>query len=275
MQDVVASSPSQPGTGPSHEAALPSYKSYSAEPEHESLAGIVGSAALVFGGAALFAYAARERNIKGLGAALAGVPLAFRGATGHWVPRTFSRNFGVTGEAAEAPEAREAAAPFAVRASLTVGRPADELYAYWRQLENLPRFMKNLEFVTEEGGISHWVGKSPLGMKISWDAKIVDDRPGRVISWRSLAASQIDNSGWVRFEPATGGRGTVVRVHMDVKTPENLFGRALARLTHKGVELEVQEDLRRFKALMETGEVPSIEGQPAGDRPFINPRNPF
>ncbi len=269
MRDVVASSPSQPGTGPSHEVALPSPTSYSAAPEHESLAGIVGSAALVFGGAALFAYAARERNLKGLGAALAGVPLAFRGATGRWVPRTFTR------DTAEAPKEQEAAAPFKVHASLTVNRPADELYAFWRRLENLPRFMKNLESVHEEKGISHWVGKSPLGMKISWDARIVDDQPGRVISWRSLTDSQIDNSGWVRFEPATGNRGTVVRVHMDVQTPENLFGRALARLNHQGVELEVQSDLRRFKALLEAGEVPTIEGQPAGDRPFLNLKNPF
>jgi uncharacterized membrane protein len=269
VRDVVASSPSQPGTGPSQEVALPSPTSYSAESEHESLASIVGSAALVFGGAALFAYAARERNLKGLGAALAGVPLAFRGATGRWVPRTFTR------DTAEAPEEQEAAAPFKVHASLTVQRPADELYAFWRQLENLPRFMKNLESVSEEGGISYWVGKSPLGMKISWEARIVDDRPGRVISWCSLEPSQVENSGWVRFEPATGNRGTVVRVHMDVQTPEHLFGRALARLTHPGVELEVQSDLRRFKALMEAGEVPTTEGQPAGDRPFLNLKNPF
>ncbi len=272
MRDAVSSSPSQPGTGPSHEAALPSYTSYSAEPEHESLAAVVGSAALVFGGAALFAYAARERNFKALGLALAGVPLAFRGATGHWVPRALARD---TSGAPESLEAAEATTPFKVHASLTVNKPADELYRFWRQLENLPNFMKNLESVTEEGGVSHWVGKSPLGNKLSWDAKIVDDQPGRVISWRSLAGSEIDNSGWVRFEPATGNRGTVVRVHMDVQTPENLFGRALARLSHKGVELEVQSDLRRFKALMETGEVPTTAGQPAGDRPLINPRNPF
>jgi uncharacterized membrane protein len=269
VRDAVASGPSQPSTGHSHESALPSYTSYNAPPEHESLAAIVGSAALVFGGAALFAYAARERNWKALGVAVAGVPLAFRGATGHWVPRALVR------ESAEATEAVEATAPFKVHASLTVNKPADELYAFWRKLENLPSFMKNLESVTEEGGVSHWVGTSPLGNKLSWDAKIVDDQPGRVISWRSLAGSEVDNSGWVRFEPATGNRGTVVRVHMDVQTPENLFGRALARLSHKGVELEVQSDLRRFKALMETGEVPTTAGQPAGDRPFINPRNPF
>ncbi|HEV7517974.1 MAG TPA: SRPBCC family protein, partial [Thermoanaerobaculia bacterium] len=260
MRDAVATRPSQPSTGPAHEAALPSYTSYTAPPEHESLAAIVGSAALVFGGAALFAYAARERNWKALGVAVAGVPLAFRGATGHWVPRALVRE-----SPQEIPEAVEAAAPFKVHASLTVNQPADELYRFWRQLENLPRFMKNLDSVTEEGGISHWVGKSPLGLKVTWDAKIVDDQPGRVISWRSLADSEVDNSGWVRFEPATGNRGTVVRVHMDVRTPENLLGRALARLTHKGVELEVQQDLRRFKALMETGEVPTTEGQPAGD----------
>ena len=270
MRDAVTTGPSQPSTGPAHEAALPSYTSYTAPPEHESLAAIVGSAALVFGGAALFAYAARERNWKALGAAVAGVPLAFRGATGHWVPRAFVRE-----DAEETPAAAETTAPFKVHASLTVNKPADELYRFWRQLGNLPRFMRNLESVTEEGDVSHWVGKSPLGNKLSWDARIVDDQPGRVISWRSLANSEVDNSGWVRFEPAPGNRGTVVRVHMDVETPENLFGRALARLSHKGVELEVQSDLRRFKALMETGEVPTIAGQPAGDRPLINPRNPF
>lgn len=273
MRDAVATGPSQPSTGPSQEAAL-SYTSYSAYPEHESLAAIVGGAALVFGGAALVAYAAKERNWKALGAAFAGVPLAYRGATGRWLPRTLVRD-DAREETAEMAETAEAAAPFKVHASLTINRPADELYHFWRRLENLPSFMKNLESVTEEGGVSHWVGKSPLGGKVSWDARIVDDQPGRVISWRSLADSQVDNSGWVRFEPAVGNRGTVVRVHLDIQTPENLFGRAFARLSHQGVELEVQSDLRRFKALMEAGEVPTIEGQPTGDRPFINPRNPF
>jgi uncharacterized membrane protein len=271
VRDAVATGPFQPGTGPSHEAALPSYTSYSAPPEHESLAAIVGSAALVFGGAALVAYAATERNWKALGAAVAGVPLAYRGATGRWLPRTLVRD----DAREETAETAEAAAPFKVHASLTINRPADELYRFWRRLENLPSFMKNLESVTEEGDVSHWVGKSPLGVKVSWDTRIVDDQPGRVISWRSLADSRVDNSGWVRFEPAVGNRGTVVRVHMDIQTPENLFGRAFARLSHQGVELEVQSDLRRFKALMEAGEVPTIERQPTGDRPLINPKNPF
>jgi uncharacterized membrane protein len=269
VRDAVSTGPFQPSTGPAHEAALPA-STYAPPPEPESLAAIVGSAALVFGGAALVAYASRERNWKAVGAALAGLPFAFRGATGHWVPRAFARE-----EAEALPEAAEAVAPFEVHASLTVNRPADELYRFWRQLENLPRFLKNVESVTEEGGVSHWVGKSPLGLKVTWDARIVDDQPGRVISWRSVSDSQVDNSGWVRFEPSTGHRGTVVRVHMDIRTPENLFGRALARLSRSGVEIEVLQDLHRFKALMEAGEVPTIEGQPTGDRPWINPKNPF
>jgi len=270
VRDAVDTRSSQPSTGPAHEAALPSYTSYTAPPEHESLAAIVGSAALVFGGAALVAYAATEQNWKALGAAVAGVPLAYRGATGRWVPRSLARD-----TKAATVEEVERASPFKLHVSLTIHRPADELYAHWRKLENLPGFMKNLESVTEEGGISHWIGKTPLGMKVAWDARIVDDQPGRVISWKSLADSQVGNSGWIRFEPATGGRGTVVRVQMDIQTSENLFGRALARLTREGVELEVQEDLRRFKALMEAGETPTIEGQSAGDRSFLNPKNPF
>lgn len=269
MRDAVTTGLSQLSTGPAHEAALPP-STYAPPSPPESLAAIVGSAALVLGGAALVAYATRERNWKAVGAAAAGVPLAFRGATGHWIPRAFSRE-----EEEAVPELAETAAPFEVHASLTVNRPADELYRFWRQLENLPKFMKNVESVTEEGGVSHWVGKSPLGPKVHWDARIVDDQPGRVISWRSVGDSQVDNSGWVRFEPATGNRGTVVRVHMDIETPENLFGRALARLSRSGVELEVHSDLHRFKSLMEAGEVPTIEGQPTGDRPFINPKNPF
>lgn len=176
----------------------------------------------------------------------------------------------------EAPAARKAkaVAPAPVEAAVTVEAEPGELYAFWRQLENFPRFMKNIESVTvSDDGRSHWVAKAPLGLHAEWDAEIVEEQEGRMLSWRSLPGSQVQTSGTVRFDPATGGRGTAVRVTLEYQ-PTGLaqtVGKVLQPLTQQ----EVREDLRRFKQLVETGEIPTIDGQPAGKRPLINPRNPF
>jgi uncharacterized membrane protein len=220
--------------------------------------------AAMVGGAALVAYAARDRSWKAVGAAVAGVPLIYRGATGSWpVPRA------AVGRATSL-------APLRVETSVTIDRPAQELYDFWRRLENLPRFMRHLEEVRETGDRrSHWVGHTPFGARAAWEAEIVEERPGRLLSWRSVEGSQVDTAGSVLFEDATGGRGTVVRVDMELRPPGHLLGKALASLGHNALEREVKEDLRRFKNLMEAGEVPTTEGQPHGVRSAINPRNPF
>jgi uncharacterized membrane protein len=223
----------------------------------------------VVGGAALVALAARDRSWRSISLALAGAPLVWRGATGAWptIPRAVADRL---------PEQL----PPSIEVSLTVNRPRQEVYAFWRRLENLPRFMRHLDSVTETGGrLSHWVGKSPVGTKIEWDAEIVEDREGQILSWQSLPGSQVDNAGSVVFADATGGRGTVVRVHLDLDPPGGpvlgKIGRAVSRMLSPITKQQVHEDLRRFKSLLEAGEIPTTDGQPAGHRSLINPHNPF
>lgn len=219
-------------------------------------------AALV-GGAALITIAARDRSWRGVGLALAGAPLVWRGATGSWpVHRTATEH------------TAEAAVPAPITASLTIGRPRQELYDFWRQLENLPQFMRHLDSVTKlDDRRSHWVGKSPVG-RIEWDAEIINEREGYSLSWASLPGSRIHNAGTVSFEDDPAGRGTVVRVEMEA-SPGNSLGRAVGRVLSSVTERQVHEDLRRFKNLMEAGEIPTTDGQSAGRRSALNLHNPF
>ncbi|MFL6540823.1 MAG: SRPBCC family protein [Chthoniobacterales bacterium] len=148
---------------------------------------------------------------------------------------------------------------------VAIDRAPNELYDYWRQFENLPRFMRHLESVRQTGqNRSHWRAKGPAGTSVEWEAEIVDDRPGELISWRSLPGADIDNSGSVRFERAPGGRGTFVRVRMQYDPPGGFFGASIAKLLGEEPEIQVQRDLYRFKQVMETGQVVSTDGQPAG-----------
>jgi uncharacterized membrane protein len=224
-----------------------------------------GQAAMIVSGAALVALAARQRSWKTIGAALAGAPLLYRGATGHWpMPQAVARR------------ASEAMAPAPVETAVTINRPRAELYAFWRRLENLPRFMKHLDEVVDVGGgRSHWAGQSPLGFKVEWDAEIVEERQDQLLSWRSLPGSQVHNAGTVLFEDAPGGRGTVVRVSLELLAPGNALGHAVGKVLAPLTGQQVREDLRRFKQLMETGEIPTTDGQPTGARSLVNLRNPL
>lgn len=221
--------------------------------------------ASLVGGAALITIAARDRSWRGVGLALAGAPLVWRGATGNWpIHRT----------AAE-PAAEAEAAPAPIEASLTIGRPRQELWEFWHSFEKLPQFMRHVESVQVLGDRrSHWIAKSPVGLRVEWDAEIVDEREGLFISWRSLPGSRVHNAGSVFFEDAPGGRGTIVRVQMEAQ-PGNGLGRAVGRVLAPFTARQVHEDLRRFKSLMEAGEIPTTVGQPAGRRSAINPHNPF
>lgn len=137
-----------------------------------------------------------------------------------------------------------------------VNREPDEVYNYWRDFQNLPRFMKHLESVEEYAdGYSHWVAKGPAGMNVEWDATIVADDPGRVITWRSLENADVDNAGAVRFEAAPGGRGTIVKVNIQYNPPGGVLGKTVARLFGEEPEQQLDDDLRRFKQMLEVGEV--------------------
>ena len=140
--------------------------------------------------------------------------------------------------------------------SCIVNSTPDEVYEFWRKFENLPRFMRHLESVEDlGGGRSHWVAKGPAGMHVEWDATIVADDPGKVITWRSLEDADVDNAGAVRFEAAPGGRGTIVRVNLEYSPMGGVIGSAFAKLFGEEPEQQMDDDLRRFKQVMEVGEV--------------------
>jgi uncharacterized membrane protein len=151
-----------------------------------------------------------------------------------------------------------------VERAVTIGRPVEEVYAFWRSLENLPRFMKNIQSVTERDGRSHWVAEAPLGATVEWDAVIEEDQPNARIAWRSIPGSQIENAGVVLFHPAPGERGTELRVNLEYKAPGGSLGAALARILGAEPDVQVREDLRRVKMLLETGQIISVSGQPSG-----------
>jgi uncharacterized membrane protein len=152
-----------------------------------------------------------------------------------------------------------------VKKTILINRAPDELYRCWRDFQNLPRFMKNLESVEVTTDTrSHWIAKGPAGKKIQWDAEIVKDKPGEYITWRSLESADVDNFGSVRFHPAPGGRGTLVSVEMRYSAPAGVLGTTVAKLFGRAPDQEVEEDLRRFKQMMETGEIITTMGQPAG-----------
>ncbi len=152
-----------------------------------------------------------------------------------------------------------------VERTVTVDRPATELYGYWRDFRNLPRIMDHLESVSVAAdGRSRWVAQAPLGTKVEWDAEIAEERANELISWRSIPGSEIPNRGTVRFVEAPIGRGTEVTVKLAYDPPAGALGAAVAKIFGEDPVQQVREALRRFKAVMEAGETPTTDGQPSG-----------
>jgi uncharacterized membrane protein len=139
--------------------------------------------------------------------------------------------------------------------SVTINRPAADLYAFWRNFANLPRFMENIERVRQlDDGRSHWVVRSPDGTA-EWDSEVMEDVPGRRIAWASVEGADVDNAGVIDFRPSTKGRGTEVRAFVSFHAPMGEAGRIIAAMMHKDPHIQAKRDLRRFKQLMETGEI--------------------
>jgi uncharacterized membrane protein len=152
-----------------------------------------------------------------------------------------------------------------VNKSIVINASAEEVYQYWRDFENLPRFMRYLESVKVTGeGRSHWVARAPGG-SVEWDAEVTEDRPNQSISWRSLEGSEVETSGTVRFEPAVGGRGTVVHVRLDYNPPGGAVGALFAKLFGEDPDGQMQIDLRRFKQIIELGEIVVSDGTLTGE----------
>jgi uncharacterized membrane protein len=143
-----------------------------------------------------------------------------------------------------------------VLSAITVNRPREEVYRHWRDLQNLPTFMAHLNSVTLlPNGRSKWVAQGPLGMALEWEAEIVADQANENIAWRSCAGSDVPNQGSVRFLDAPGGRGTEVRVELRYDPPTGALGAVVAKLFGAEPGQEIAGDLRRFKQVIETGEV--------------------
>ena len=142
--------------------------------------------------------------------------------------------------------------------SIIVDRPIEEVYNFWRDFEQLPRFMSYLQSVRYTGDRrTHWIAKGPAGTKIAWDAETTAEEPNRLIAWRSVEGSEFENSGSVRFERAPGNRGTLVRVELDYSS--NRAASALGKLMRMDLGRRIVHDLRRFKQVMEIGEITKSE----------------
>ena len=223
--------------------------------------------ASTLGGALLAAYGLSQRSRSGAMIAAAGGALIVRGATG------FCPGYAAAGIDTSRSDTKTALAGSRgtpVETAITIARPHDELYRFWRNLENLPKFMPHLVSVKELGeNRSHWVAKAPGGRTVEWDAEIINDDANELIGWRTLEGSDVVSAGSVRFKP-TDSDETMVHVHLQYEPPAGKIGATVAWIFGYGPSQTISEDLRRFKALMETGEVPTIEGQPRGRQSILN-----
>lgn len=149
--------------------------------------------------------------------------------------------------------------------SCTIRKPAAELYQFWRSLENLAAVIKHpVEITRLSDTTSHWKVSAPGNTFVEWDAEIINDHPNELIAWKAKDGAEIPNAGTVRFEAAPGDEGTEVHVQLEYDAPGGRFTAFLAKLTGEEPEQQVADTLRRFKALMEAGEIPTVEGQSAG-----------
>jgi uncharacterized membrane protein len=208
----------------------------------------------------------RRRDLTGLLIAGVGASLVYRGATGHCSAYE-ALGIDTAQDEREARPKRKGEHGTRVSESVLIDRSPEELYAFWRNFENLPMIMSHLESVQVlDERRSHWIAKAPsiAGGRIEWDAEITADEPNLLIAWRSLPKSGIEHRGSVRFVRAFGDRGTAVRVEIDYLPPAGQVGRWIAKLFGEEPEQQIRDDLRCFKATMEVGEVPTVVGQPRG-----------
>jgi uncharacterized membrane protein len=207
----------------------------------------------VVAGAALAAYGLTRRSIAGLVLAGVGGGLVWRGATGHChVYEAMGLSSAPAGD-------DNVSVPYGrgirVEKSVTINRAPEELYRFWRNFENLPRFMSHLKSVAVlDEKRSHWVAKGPAGSEAEWDAEIINEVPNELIGWRSVDGSQINNAGSVHFTRTIANRGTEVKVILRYDPPGGVLGAIVAKLFGEDPARQVQEDLRTLKQILETGE---------------------
>ena len=210
------------------------------------------------GGAALALYGLRRRDIGGAALALIGAVLVHRGATGHcmvYEAMGLDTAHGNTGLRKQRGRGAVLDASTAIRVehAVIVNRPAPELFRFWRDFENLPRVMTHLESVQVLSDTrSRWRAKAPAGQHVEWEAVVHNEVPDQLIGWKSINEATVPNAGSVHFRPIGDG-ATEVRVILEYEPPAGRLGQLVGRLFGEEPELQVREDLQRFKATMEAG----------------------
>lgn len=171
----------------------------------------------------------------------------------------------------KAPEHQALGGTVEFEKTIVVNRPREECYRLWRDLEGFPRFMRHLESVRVlDDRRSYWKARGPMGFRVEWESELTADEPNEFMAWQSVAGSDVDNDGSVRFERAPGGRGTLVHVWIRYQPPGGAPAALAAKLFGAEPSQQIEEDLRRFKWLIETGEIPTTVGQPSGARGVWN-----
>jgi len=204
----------------------------------------------VAAGAGLALYGLSRRSLSGLLVALAGGALIRRGTTGHCA---VYEKLGVNSRQLKTESGVRGNKGIKVVKSIVVARPREEVYRYWRKLENLPRFMEHVESVRElDHERSAWVVKGPMGHDVEWTARIISDRENEMISWESLPGAEVQNAGSVWFE-AAGEGSTEVKVSLQYLPPAGVLGAAVAKFFGEAPEKQLENDLGRFKDLIEAG----------------------
>lgn len=208
--------------------------------------------ASLIGGSALVLTGLRQASLRGVLMALAGGGMVYHGATGkNSVKENLKEAIGID-------------KPIKVEKTVTINKSPEELYRFWHNFENLPTFMKHLKNVKViDNKRSHWIANAPMGNSVEWDADIINDQENKLIAWASVEGADVENSGFVRFQLAPAGRGTEVKVVIEYNPPGGTLGATIAKLFGEEPEQQVGDDLRRFKQLMEAGEIATVEGQPS------------
>jgi uncharacterized membrane protein len=205
------------------------------------------------GGAAV-AYAFKERGLGRLATAAAGGALVYRGITGH-CPLYGAFDISTAGDTRNEFSGSRGVN---VTESIQIDRPIDEVYGFWRRLENLPTVMSHLESVTPLGaGRSHWVARGPLGIPVAWDAEIINEVPNTVIAWASLEGADVTSAGSVNFDRSRDG-GTQVTVRLQYSAPGGKVADAVTRMLGESPAQQIKDDLQRFKMMMESGAAPYL-----------------
>lgn len=219
----------------------------------------------ILGGSALMAYGLlRRRRLMGLFYAGIGAAVAYKGLKKNDVINRSLKRLALHTGATE---------PVELATSMTIERPVEEVYKFWRNLQNLPRFLRHIDSIDEiDDQHSRWTARLPGDVHLEWRAKLVEETPNEVLAWQSVQGSDIFNEGYLTFESVFNGQGTELHARIVYRPPAGEVGARIANFLEVVQEQFLKEDLRSFKQLMETGELATIHGQPSARKKRGNGR---